>query len=100
MRVTIIPSDKTVYVDSNVAIFNFVVDSQIPTIHAIQWYDTEGTIEHIDEQNRMIAVEKIHSINFVQDIVNTAIEIINTPSPMPTINDNSRPKDNSSPTII
>lgn len=78
MRVTIIPSDKTVYIDNISVNFDFTVDEQIPTIHAIQWYDTFGFIEHMDEYNRMVAVESIHSLEFIQHIIDEATGIISS----------------------
>jgi hypothetical protein len=45
MRLTIIPVDKTVYVDGNSRILD-LSSCAIPTnIHALQWYETEGEVE-------------------------------------------------------
>ena len=43
MRMTIIPEDQTIIKDGEALQFSFVAD---PNIHAIQWYDTYGTIEY------------------------------------------------------
>jgi len=44
MRLTIIPSDSTIYVDS--VVHSDLDLSFIPTdIHALQWYDSYGEIE-------------------------------------------------------
>lgn len=49
MRITLIPSDKTIAID-NEFYRNIEQDfSWIPSnIHAVQWYDTWGEIEYID----------------------------------------------------
>lgn len=46
MRITIIPSDKTIIIDGE-ARFNLEFDID-PLIHAVQWYDTHGEIEYIN----------------------------------------------------
>jgi translation elongation factor P/translation initiation factor 5A len=43
MRVTIVPDDSCIIVDGEALQFSFAADSNI---HAIQWYDTYGTIEY------------------------------------------------------
>jgi hypothetical protein len=43
MRLTIIPDDQTVLKDGAPLTFAFAADSNV---HAIQWYDTYGTIEY------------------------------------------------------
>jgi hypothetical protein len=50
MKLTIIPSDKTVYVNS-VAFSNLdLITAQIPVgIHALQWDEIAGSIEFIDK---------------------------------------------------
>jgi hypothetical protein len=50
MRLTIIPSDKTVYVDGVVKAYAplplDLTQCGIPSnVHALQWYETEGDIE-------------------------------------------------------
>ena len=48
MKLTVIPSDRTVYVDG-VPKFNMPVENfNIPAnVHALQWFDTRGWIEFI-----------------------------------------------------
>jgi hypothetical protein len=43
MRLTIIPEDQTIIKDGEALKFAFAADAGI---HAIQWYDTYGTIEY------------------------------------------------------
>ena len=45
MKVSIIPSDKTIIVDGQALTFNFAID---PTIHALQWDGDSGEIEYND----------------------------------------------------
>jgi len=45
MRVTVIPSDRKIYVDGEILELNFQCDANI---HAIQWYGTYGVIELIN----------------------------------------------------
>lgn len=47
MRLTIIPSDKTVYKDGVVYI-RLSMDSVPLNVHALQWFDTDGSIEFND----------------------------------------------------
>ena len=96
MRVTVLPADRAVYINNTVVFFDFVVDSEIPTIHAIQWHDTYGHIEHIDEFGKMIAVESIDSIDFIQNLVEQANTIINTIS----IQSSSNTQNASVPTVL
>ena len=98
MRVTVIPADKAVYIDNDVAFFEFVVDPEIPTIHAIQWNNTYGHIEHIDEFGKMIAVESIDSVDFIQSIIDQAIQIINT-RPV-QVQPSLTAKNNTAPTVL
>jgi hypothetical protein len=100
MRVTIIPSDKMVYIDNDAIQFDFVVDSDIPTIHAIQWNGTFGHIEHIDEYNKMIAIEGIDSLEFVQPIVDEAIQKIAEIKTMIVNTQAQSNKINTSPTVL
>jgi hypothetical protein len=61
MRVTIIPADGFVSVDGRG--FNALDLSFIDTsIHAIQWFDTEGEIERRDGRGRIVSNEPIDSI--------------------------------------
>ncbi len=45
MKVSIIPSDKTIIVDGQALTFDYDID---PTIHAIQWDGDSGEIEYND----------------------------------------------------
>lgn len=77
MRVTIIPSDKLVRIDADVVWFDYVLDTDIPTVHAVQWNGTTGHIEHIDDNGKMLAVEEIHDIGFAQHVIDEAVLKIN-----------------------
>jgi len=96
MRVTIIPVDKAVYIDQDVVVFDYVLDADISTIHAVQWNGTTGHIEHIDENGMMIAVEKIESVEFAQHVIDEAVikiseakkamaQVIQNPPVKPTV---------------
>jgi len=53
MRLTIIPSDKNVGVDNEFLINLDLTNCGIPSdVHALQWYETEGEIEFIDNPDR------------------------------------------------
>jgi hypothetical protein len=53
MRLTIIPSDKTVYVDT--VPYALLGMASVPfNVHALQWFDVEGWIEFIDAPNENI----------------------------------------------
>jgi hypothetical protein len=65
MRVTIIPASGLVSIDGeNYSGLNLSFIAQ--SVHAVQWYDTYGEIEHKDERSRMIANESIDSIEQFQ----------------------------------
>lgn len=59
MRVTVIPSDKAVYIDDEVLFFDFECDENI---HAIQWMSSFGVIEY-KHHNR---TEEFSDANIVQ----------------------------------
>jgi hypothetical protein len=65
MRVIIIPSDGLVSID-NEGFKGLDLSFIAQSIHAVQWYDTYGEIEHKDERGRMIANENIDSIEQFQ----------------------------------
>ena len=46
MKVSIIPSDKTIIVDGQALTFDYDID---PTIHALQWDGDSGEIEYNDD---------------------------------------------------
>jgi len=65
MRVTIIPTDGIVSIDGESyggLDLSFIAQS----VHAVQWYDTYGEIEHKDGRGRMIANVEIDSIEQFQ----------------------------------
>jgi hypothetical protein len=66
MRLTIIPSDKYIAVDDN-RLLQIQQDlSWIPyNIHAVQWYDTWGEVEYIDETPN----EKIEELGIFEQAV-------------------------------
>jgi hypothetical protein len=45
MKLTIIPVDKTVYVDGNSRVLDLSSCGIPVNIHALQWYETEGEVE-------------------------------------------------------
>lgn len=53
MRLTIIPSDKTVVKDG-VGYDKLDFSMADASIHAVQWYDTEGEIEIVDARGRAV----------------------------------------------
>jgi len=61
-RVTIVPDDKVVAVDGVPVWFDFTIDADI---HAVQWYETHGTVEYrelVDGVSVPIKVETITSL--------------------------------------
>lgn len=53
MRLTIIPSDNNVGIDNQFFIGLDLTNANIPSnIHALQWYETEGEIEFVDNSDR------------------------------------------------
>jgi hypothetical protein len=62
MRVTIIPQDGLVSIDG-VGFDKLDLSSLDPTIHAVQWYDTEGEIEIKDARGRMVENREITSFD-------------------------------------
>ena len=65
MRLTIIRADGFVSVDAE-GYKELDLSFIDPSIHAVQWYDTEGEIERKDSRGRMIANEVITSIEQFQ----------------------------------
>ncbi len=63
MKVSIIPSDKTIIVDGQALIFDYDID---PTIHAIQWDEDSGEIEYNDDG---IANEQFTDSTLVDSLV-------------------------------
>jgi hypothetical protein len=53
MKLTIIPSDKTIGIDENFINNVDLSTCAIPAnIHALQWYETEGEVEFINNPDR------------------------------------------------
>ena len=63
MKVSIIPSDKTIVVDGQALTFDYDID---PTIHAIQWDGDSGEIEYNDDG---IANEQFTDSTLVDSLV-------------------------------
>lgn len=62
MRVTIITQDKSVTIDG-VSFDKLDLSAIDPSIHAVQWYGTEGEIEIKDARGRMIENREITSFD-------------------------------------
>lgn len=62
MRITIIPEDGRVVVDGE-AYGGIDLSSIDPTIHAVQWFDTEGEIEIKDTRGRIVENREITSFD-------------------------------------
>lgn len=62
MRVTIIPEDGVVSIDE-LTYRGLDLSSMDLSIHAVQWYDTEGEIEIKDERGRMVENRQITSFD-------------------------------------
>jgi hypothetical protein len=60
MRVTIIPSDGLVSIDGE-GFSDIDLSSIDPSVHAVQWYDTEGEIEVKDTRGRIVENREITS---------------------------------------
>jgi len=67
MRVTVIPSDKSIYIDNEVLFFDFECDENI---HAIQWQDSKGIIEY-KHHNKTEEFSEISKIQYFIDAFNT-----------------------------
>jgi len=55
MKLTIVPSDGAVYEDG-VSYLGLMWEGTPPNVHALQWQDVAGWIEHIDQPNENITV--------------------------------------------
>jgi hypothetical protein len=62
MRVTVIPSDGLVSIDGE-GFSGIDLSSLASSIHAIQWYDTEGEVEIKDVRGRMVENREITSFD-------------------------------------
>ena len=74
MRVTIIPEDCIVAIDG-VAV-RIVMPTINESIHAVQWYNSKGTIEHKATSNTnnivITHIEEINDISIFQEIIDIA----------------------------
>jgi hypothetical protein len=68
MRITIIPADGFVSID-NVGFGSLDLSSLPTSIHALQWYDTDGEIERKDSRGRVISNETITDITPYQSAI-------------------------------
>ena len=62
MRVVIIPSDGVVSIDG-VSFNNIDLSSINQSIHAVQWYGSDGEVEIKDERGRMMENREITSFD-------------------------------------
>jgi hypothetical protein len=62
MRITVIPEDEVVSIDGEVY-SGIDLSSLDSTIHAIQWYDTDGEVEVKDARGRMVENREITSFD-------------------------------------
>jgi hypothetical protein len=62
MQVSIIPADKTIVIDGEALIFDFVLWSK--KIHAIQWNGANGTIEF-----KTGAAQWFDNLEMIQDVI-------------------------------
>ena len=66
MRITIIPSDKTIGIDGDFLLSIQQDMSWVPeNIHAVQWYDTWGEVEYTDDSPN----ERIEELGIYQQAV-------------------------------
>lgn len=66
MRITIIPSDKTIGIDGEFLLSIQQDMSWVPeNIHAVQWYDTMGEVEYTDDSPN----ERIEELGIYQQAV-------------------------------
>jgi hypothetical protein len=85
MRLTIIPSDGTVVKDG-VGYSDLVFSVTDASIHAVQWYDTDGTVEIIDARGRIIDVRIITDLTPFQSALDAwQHRHDNPPIPQPMI---------------
>lgn len=60
MRITVVPSDKRVTIDGK-GYEDINLSSLDPSIHAIQWYGTDGEVEIKDARGRIVENRVIDS---------------------------------------
>lgn len=69
MRMTILADDNSVAIDGE-GYGNLNLSFLDPTIHAVQWYDTHGEVEHKDPTTgKMTANREIQSIDEFQQAI-------------------------------
>ena len=69
MKLTIVPEDRVVTLDGE-SYANLNLSFLDPTIHAVQWYDTHGEVEHKDPATgKMTANREIQSIDEFQQAI-------------------------------
>lgn len=66
MQVSIIPADKTIVIDGEAVVFDFVLWSK--KIHAIQWNGTSGTIEFT-----VGAAQWFDNVELIQEVIDEAL---------------------------
>jgi hypothetical protein len=71
MRASIVRPDNTVVVD-DLTVFNVDLSSIPSNVHAIQWYDTHGEVELVDNQGRHTQNVAITDFSPYQQYVDTA----------------------------
>lgn len=62
MRIVVIPEDSTVSIDGK-GYIGIDLSFLDPSIHAIQWYDTEGEVEVKDTRGRIVENRGITSFD-------------------------------------
>jgi hypothetical protein len=68
MRVTIVPQDGFVSVDGE-GYTGINLSSLDSNIHAVQWYDTEGDVEIVDNRGRHIENREITSFDEFASVI-------------------------------
>jgi hypothetical protein len=70
MKLTIIPSDNMVMIDSYALIFSFPELEVLQGVHAVQWDDTKGHIEYVDPVKPNDIIETIKDFQPIVDAYN------------------------------
>lgn len=75
MRITIIPTDNTIYIDSIAMFISDINSCDIPNnVHALQWFDTKGWIEYKELED---AFEQKPQNQVIEKLPDWAIKCIN-----------------------
>lgn len=86
IKLTVIPSDKTIYVDGT-ALFDFDLSFVPENIHALQWGNNSGWIECKDEPNEVLEDLPDWAMQCVS-LWQTKLDAIHNPAPVePTLPD-------------